>query len=201
MEKFTKLTGIAAPLPMINVDSDKIIPKQFLRTIKRTGLSEGLFYEMRFDEAGQPKTGFVLDQPAYKDAQILVTGANFGCGSSREHAPWAILDAGIRCVIAPSFGDIFYNNCFKNGILPIQLPKEQVDLLMDDAERGANAVVSIDLEKQEITGPDGGTVHFEIDPFHKHCLLNGLDDIGQTLEKTCSIDAYEAKQKHTQPWL
>jgi 3-isopropylmalate/(R)-2-methylmalate dehydratase small subunit len=201
MEKFTKLTGIAAPLPMINVDTDKIIPKQFLRTIKRTGLSEGLFYEMRFDEAGQPKTGFVLDQPAYKGAQILVTGANFGCGSSREHAPWAILDAGIRCVIAPSFGDIFYNNCFKNGILPIQLPKEQVDLLMDDAERGANAVVSIDLEKQEITGPDGGTVHFEIDPFRKHCLLNGLDDIGQTLEKTGSIDAYEAKQKHTQPWL
>jgi len=201
MEKFTKLTGIAAPLPMINVDTDKIIPKQFLRTIKRTGLSEGLFYEMRFDEAGQPKTGFVLDQPAYKDAQILVAGANFGCGSSREHAPWAILDAGIRCVIAPSFGDIFYNNCFKNGILPIQLPKEQVDLLMDDAERGANAVVSIDLEKQEITGPDGGTVHFEIDPFHKHCLLNGLDDIGQTLEKTGSIDTYEAKQKHTQPWL
>ena len=201
MEKFTKLTGIAAPLPMINVDTDKIIPKQFLRTIKRTGLSEGLFYEMRFDEAGQPKTGFVLDQPAYKDAQILVTGANFGCGSSREHAPWAILDVGIRCVIAPSFGDIFYNNCFKNGILPIQLPKEQVDLLMDDAERGANAVVSIDLEKQEITGPDGGTVHFEIDRFHKHCLLNGLDDIGQTLEKTGSIDAYEAKQKHTQPWL
>ena len=201
MEKFTKLTGIAAPLPMINVDTDKIIPKQFLRTIKRTGLSEGLFYEMRFDEAGQPKTGFVLDQPAYKDAQILVAGANFGCGSSREHAPWAILDAGIRCVIAPSFGDIFYNNCFKNGILPIQLPKEQVDLLMDDAERGANAVVGIDLEKQEITGPDGGTVHFEIDPFRKHCLLNGLDDIGQTLEKTGSIDAYEAKQKHTQPWL
>jgi 3-isopropylmalate/(R)-2-methylmalate dehydratase small subunit len=201
MEKFTKLTGIAAPLPMINVDTDKIIPKQFLRTIKRTGLSEGLFYEMRFDEAGQPKTGFVLDQPAYKGAQILVTGANFGCGSSREHAPWAILDAGIRCVIAPSFGDIFYNNCFKNGILPIQLPKEQVDLLMDDAERGANAVVSIDLEKQEITGPDGGTVHFEIDPFRKHCLLNGLDDIGQTLEKTGSIDAYEAKQKHAQPWL
>jgi 3-isopropylmalate/(R)-2-methylmalate dehydratase small subunit len=201
MEKFTKLTGIAAPLPMINVDTDKIIPKQFLRTIKRTGLSEGLFYEMRFDEAGQPKTGFVLDQPAYKDAQILVTGENFGCGSSREHAPWAILDAGIRCVIAPSFGDIFYNNCFKNGILPIQLPKEQVDLLMDDAERGANAVVGIDLEKQEITGPDGGTVHFEIDPFRKHCLLNGLDDIGQTLEKTGSIDAYEAKQKHAQPWL
>ncbi len=201
MEKFTKLTGIAAPLPMINVDTDKIIPKQFLRTIKRTGLSEGLFYESRFDEAGQPKTGFVLDQPAYKDAQILVAGANFGCGSSREHAPWAILDAGIRCVIAPSFGDIFYNNCFKNGILPIQVPKEQVDLLMDDAERGANAVVSIDLEKQEITGPDGGTVHFEIDPFRKHCLLNGLDDIGQTLEKVAKIDDYEARQRQEQPWL
>ncbi len=201
MEKFTKLTGTAAPLPMINIDTDKIIPKQFLRTIKRTGLAEGLFYELRFDEAGRPKPGFVLDQPAYKDTKILVTGENFGCGSSREHAPWAILDAGIRCVIAPSFGDIFYNNCFKNGILPIQLPKEQVDLLMDDASRGANAVVSIDLEKQEITGPDGGTIHFEIDAFRKHCLLNGLDDIGQTLEKTPRIDDYEAKQKHQQPWL
>ncbi len=201
MEKFTTLTGTAAPLPMINVDTDKIIPKQFLRTIKRSGLAEGLFYEMRFDEDGKPKPGFVLDQPAYKDTKILVAGENFGCGSSREHAPWAILDAGIRCVIAPSFGDIFYNNCFKNGILPIQLPKEQVDLLMDDAERGANAVVSIDLEKQEITGPDGGTVHFEIDPFRKHCLLNGLDDIGQTLSKASRIDDYEAKQKHRQPWL
>jgi 3-isopropylmalate/(R)-2-methylmalate dehydratase small subunit len=201
MEKFTTLTGIAAPLPMINVDTDKIIPKQFLRTIKRSGLAEGLFYELRFDEAGQPKPGFVLDQPAYKDTKILVTGENFGCGSSREHAPWAILDAGIRCVIAPSFGDIFYNNCFKNGILPIQLPKEQVDLLMDDAESGANAVVSIDLEKQEIAGPDGGTIHFEIDPFRKHCLLNGLDDIDQTLNKTPRIDDYEAKQKHQQPWL
>jgi 3-isopropylmalate/(R)-2-methylmalate dehydratase small subunit len=201
MEKFTKLTGTAAPLPMMNVDTDKIIPKQFLRTIKRTGLSEGLFYELRFDEAGQPKAGFVLDQPAYKDTKILVAGENFGCGSSREHAPWAILDAGIRCIIAPSFGDIFYNNCFKNGILPIQLPKEQVDLLMDDAGRGANAVVSIDLEKQEITGPDGGTIHFDIDPFQKHCLLNGLDDIGQTLNKVGAIDDYEAGQKHQQPWL
>jgi len=201
MEKFTKLTGTAAPLPMINVDTDKIIPKQFLRTIKRSGLAEGLFYEMRFDEAGNPKSGFVLDQPAYKNTKILVAGENFGCGSSREHAPWAILDAGIRCVIAPSFGDIFYNNCFKNGILPIQLPKEQVDLLMDDAERGANAVVSIDLEKQEISGPDGGTIHFEIDAFRKHCLLNGLDDIGQTLNKAPKIDDYEAKQKHQQPWL
>ena len=201
MEKFTKLTGTAAPLPMMNVDTDQIIPKQFLRTIKRTGLAEGLFYDLRFDEAGQPKTGFVLDQPAYKDTKILVTGENFGCGSSREHAPWAILDAGIRCVIAPSFGDIFYNNCFKNGILPIQLPREQVELLMDDASRGANAVVSIDLEKQEITGPDGGTIHFEIDAFRKHCLLNGLDDIGQTLNKAPRIDDYEAKRKHQQPWL
>ncbi len=201
MEKFTKLTGTAAPLPMINIDTDKIIPKQFLRTIKRTGLAEGLFSELRFDEAGRPKTGFVLDQPAYKDTKILVTGENFGCGSSREHAPWAILDAGIRCVIAPSFGDIFYNNCFKNGMLPIQLPKEQVDLLMDDASRGANAVVSVDLEKQEITGPDGGTIHFEIDAFRKHCLLNGLDDIGQTLNKAPRIDDYEAKRKHQQPWL
>ena len=201
MEKFTKLTGTAAPLPMMNVDTDQIIPKQFLRTIKRTGLAEGLVYDLRFDEAGQPKTGFVLDQPAYQDTKILVTGENFGCGSSREHAPWAILDAGIRCVIAPSFGDIFYNNCFKNGILPIQLPKEQVELLMDDAERGANAVVCIDLEKQEITGPDGGTIHFEIDAFHKHCLLNGLDDIDQTLNKAPLIDAYEVKRKHQQPWL
>ena len=201
MEKFTKLTGTAAPLPMMNVDTDQIIPKQFLRTIKRTGLAEGLFYDLRYDEAGKPKTGFVLDQPAYKDTKILVTGENFGCGSSREHAPWAILDAGIRCVIAPSFGDIFYNNCFKNGMLPIQLPKEQVELLMDDASRGANAVVSIDLEKQEITGPDGGTIHFEIDAFRKHCLLNGLDDIGQTLNKAPRIDDYEAKRKHQQPWL
>ncbi len=201
MEKFTKLTGIAAPLPMINVDTDKIIPKQFLRTIKRSGLAEGLFYELRFDEQGKPKSGFVLDQPAYKDTKILVVGENFGCGSSREHAPWAILDAGIRCVIAPSFGDIFYNNCFKNGILPITLPPEQVDLLMDDAERGANAVVTVDLEKQEIAGPDGGTIHFDVDPFRKHCLLNGLDDIGQTLNKASRIDDYEAKQKYQQPWL
>ncbi len=201
MEKFTKLTGIAAPLPMINVDTDKIIPKQFLRTIKRTGLSEGLFYEMRFDEAGQPKPGFVLDQPAYREAGILVTGANFGCGSSREHAPWALLDAGIKCIIAPSFADIFYNNCFKNGMLPVKLPQEQVDLLMDDAERGANATVTVDLESQEITGPDGGTIRFEIDPHRKHCLLNGLDDIGQTLEKAPAIDDFEDKQRHASPWL
>ena len=201
MEKFTTLSATAAPLPMINVDTDKIIPKQFLRTIKRTGLSEGLFYEMRFDEQGKPKPGFVLDEPAYRHAQILITGANFGCGSSREHAPWALLDAGIRCVIAPSFGDIFYNNCFKNGILPVELPKAEVDLLMDDAQRGANAVVTVDLESQEITGPDGGTLHFEVDPFRKHCLLNGLDDIGLSLEKVAKIDDYEARQRQEQPWL
>ncbi len=200
MEKFTTLRGVAAPLPMVNVDTDKIIPKQFLKTIKRTGLSKGLFYELRFDEAGNKKD-FVLDQPAYKEARILVAGENFGCGSSREHAPWALLDAGIRCVIAPSFADIFYNNCLKNGILPIALPQEQVDLLMDDAKRGANAVVSVDLEAQVITGPDGGTVSFEIDPFRKHCLLNGLDDIGLTLEKETKIDAYEAGRQQAQPWL
>ncbi len=200
MEKFTKLSGVAAPLPMVNVDTDKIIPKQFLKTIRRTGLSKGLFYELRFDEKGNKKD-FVLDQPAYKDARILVAGENFGCGSSREHAPWALLDAGIRCVIAPSFADIFYNNCFKNGILPIALPEAQVDLLMDDAERGANAVVTVDLEKQEITGPDGGTIAFEIDPFRKHCLMNGLDDIGLTLEKADKIDGFEAKRQTAEPWL
>jgi 3-isopropylmalate/(R)-2-methylmalate dehydratase small subunit len=201
MEKFTTLTAVAAPLSMINVDTDKIIPKQFLKTIARTGLAKGLFYELRYDEAGQPKEGFVLDQPAYENAKILVAGKNFGCGSSREHAPWALLDFGIRCVIAPSFGDIFYNNCFKNGILPIVLPQEQVDLLMDDAERGANAIVTVDLEKQEITGPDGGTLRFEIDGFRKHCLLNGLDDIGLTLQKDDKIGNYEAQRQVSQPWL
>ena len=201
MEKFTKLRAVAAPLPLVNVDTDKIIPKQFLKTIKRTGLAKGLFYDLRFDEAGKPKTDFVLDQPAYKNAKILVTGENFGCGSSREHAPWALLDAGIRCIIAPSFADIFYNNCFKNGILPIVLPKEQVDLLMEDAQRGANAIVSIDLETQEITGPDGGTLRFEIDAFRKHCLLNGLDDIGLTQQKAAKIDTYEARQRTNEPWL
>jgi len=201
MEKFTKLSGVAAPLPLVNVDTDKIIPKQFLKTIKRTGLAKGLFYEMRFDESGKPKPDFVLDQPAYKAAEILVTGENFGCGSSREHAPWALLDAGIRCIVAPSFADIFYNNCFKNGILPIVLPKEQVDLLMDDAQRGANAVVTIDLEKQEISGPDGGTLRFEIDAFRKHCLLNGLDDIGLTQQKADKIESYEARRQNAEPWL
>ena len=200
MEKFTTLTGVAAPLPMVNVDTDMIIPKQFLKTIKRTGLAKGLFYELRFDEQGNAKD-FVLDKPAYKDAKILVAGENFGCGSSREHAPWALLDAGIRCVIASSFADIFYNNCFKNGILPITLPQEQVDLLMDDAERGANAIVTVDLEKQEITGPDGGKISFEIDAFRKHCLLNGLDDIALTLEKDDKIAAFESQRGGAQPWL
>ncbi|MEO3428107.1 3-isopropylmalate dehydratase small subunit [Pelagibius sp. CAU 1746] len=200
MEKFTTLTGVAAPMPLVNIDTDMIIPKQFLKTVQRTGLSKGLFYEMRFDENGEAKDGFVLDQPAYRNTQILVTGENFGCGSSREHAPWALLDAGIRCVIAPSFADIFYNNCFKNGILPIALPQEQVDLLMDDASRGANAIVTVDLEKQEITGPDGGTIKFDIDPFRKHCLLNGLDDIGLTLQKEDKIAAFEEKRKTAQPW-
>ena len=201
MEKFTTLTGVAAPLPMINVDTDMIIPKQFLKSIKRTGFGGNLFFEMRYRDDGGENPDFVLNKPAYRKARILVSGTNFGCGSSREHAPWALLDFGIRCVIAPSFADIFYNNCFKNGILPIALPQAQVELLMDDAARGSNAVVAVDLEKQEITGPDGGTVHFDIDPFRKHCLLNGLDDIGLTLEKSDKIDAFEAKQAQAEPWL
>ncbi len=201
MEKFTKLSGIAAPLPMINVDTDMIIPKQFLKTIKRTGLGKHLFDEMRYEPDGTEKPDFVLNKPAYRKAQILVAGANFGCGSSREHAPWALLDFGIRCVIAPSFADIFYNNCFKNGILPIPLPQEEIDKLMDDAERGANAIVAVDLEKQEITGPDGGRIHFDMDPFRKHCLLNGLDDIGLTLQKKPAIAGFEARNQASQPWL
>jgi len=201
MQKFTTLRGVAAPLPMINVDTDMIIPKQFLKTIKRTGLGKNLFDEMRYTPDGKEKPDFVLNRPAYRKASILVAGANFGCGSSREHAPWALLDFGIRCVIAPSFADIFYNNCFKNGILPIKLPQEDVDKLMDDAERGANAVISIDLEKQEIRGPDGGCVRFDVDSFRKHCLLNGLDDIGLTLEKAAAIDSFEAKNRAAQPWL
>ncbi len=201
MDKFTVLTGVAAPLPMINVDTDMIIPKQFLKTIKRTGLGKNLFDEMRYDDNGAEIPDFVLNQPAWRNATILVAGDNFGCGSSREHAPWALLDFGIRCIIAPSFADIFYNNCFKNGILPIKLPQEQVDKLMDDAQRGANATVTIDLEKQTIQGPDGGTIAFEIDPFRKHCLLNGLDDIGLTLQKADKIKAFEEKQKREEPWL
>ena len=201
MQAFKQLSGVAAPLPMINVDTDMIIPKQFLKTIKRTGLGKALFHEMRTRPDGSENPEFVLNRPAYKQAKILVAGANFGCGSSREHAPWALADFGIRCVIAPSFADIFYNNCFKNGILPIKLPKEEVEKLMDDASRGANAIISIDLEKQEIRGPDGGTVHFEIDPFRKHCLLNGLDDIGLTMQKKSEIDSFEERQKEAQPWL
>ena len=201
MQKFDKLTGVAAPLPMINIDTDMIIPKQFLKTIKRSGLGKNLFDELRFEPDGREKPDFVLNKPAYRKAQILVAGDNFGCGSSREHAPWALLDFGIRCIIATSFADIFYNNCFKNGILPIRLPREDVDKLMDDASRGANAVVSIDLEQQTITGPDGGRIAFAIDGFRKHCLLNGLDDIGLTLEKAAAIDGFEAKRRHAQPWL
>ena len=200
MEKFTMLSGVAAPLPMVNIDTDMIIPKNFLKTIKRTGLKDGLFYELRFTADGQKKD-FVLDQPAYQNAKIIVAGPNFGCGSSREHAPWALLDFGIRCIISEGFADIFYNNCFKNGILPIKVPKDVIAKLMDDASRGSNAIIEIDLEKQEIKGPDGGTVHFDIDPFRKHCLLNGLDDIGLTMEKKSEIDAFEAKQKEAQPWL
>jgi 3-isopropylmalate/(R)-2-methylmalate dehydratase small subunit len=201
MQKFITLRGVAAPLPMINVDTDMIIPKQFLKTIKRTGLGKNLFDELRYEMDGKEKPEFVLNKPAYRKAQILVTGENFGCGSSREHAPWALLDFGIRCVIAASFADIFYNNCFKNGILPIKLPQSDVDLLMDDAKRGANAILNIDLEKQEITGPDGGRVHFDIDPFRKHCLLTGLDDIGLTLEKAPSIDNFETRDRQARPWM
>lgn len=201
MEKFTTLTGVAAPLPMRNVDTDMIIPKQFLKTIRRTGLGKSLFYEMRYDQDGKEMADFVLNQPAYRKAQILVTGENFGCGSSREHAPWALLDFGIRCIVAPDFADIFYNNCFQNGILPIKLPQADVDKLMDDANRGANATITVDLEKQEIRGPDGGVIHFDIDPFRKHCLLNGLDNIGLTLEKEAKIKSYEESAADSRPWL
>ncbi|MBL6929676.1 MAG: 3-isopropylmalate dehydratase small subunit [Rhodospirillales bacterium] len=201
MEKFTTLTGVAAPLPMINVDTDKIIPKQFLKTIKRTGLGVSLFFEMRYDDDGNEKPDFVLNKPAYRQSKILVAGDNFGCGSSREHAPWALLDFGIRCVISTSFADIFYNNCFKNGILPIAVSKEDLDKLMDDAERGANATLTVDLAAQEITGPDGGCVKFELDPFRKHCLLEGLDEIGLTMQRGKEIEGFEEKQKAAQPWL
>ena len=200
MDPFTKLTAVAAPVPMVNVDTDKIIPARYLKTIKRSGLSEGLFRDLRYDKDGQ-ETDFVLNKPAYRSAQILVAGDNFGCGSSREHAPWALLDAGIRCVISTSFADIFYNNCFKNGILPIVVSKEDLDKLMDDAERGANATLSVDLEAQTIQGPDGGSIAFEIDPWKKHCLLNGLDDIGLTMEKKAEIEGFEDRQKASQPWL
>ena len=201
MQKFTQLRGVAAPLSLINVDTDMIIPKQVLKTIKRTGLGRNLFDEMRYRPDGSEIPDFVLNRPAYRGASILVAGENFGCGSSREHAPWALLDFGIRCIIAPSFADIFYSNCFKNGILPIVLPREQVDLLLADAERGANAIVTVDLEQQVITGPDGGTIRFNVDPFRRHCLLNGLDDIGLTLQQAVTIDTFETKQRTGQPWL
>ena len=201
MDKFTKLRGVAAPLNMINIDTDKLIPKQFLKTIKRTGLGKHLFNEMRFNEDGSEKQDFVLNKSAYREASIIVAGDNFGCGSSREHAPWALLDFGIKCVISTSFADIFYNNCFKNGILPIVVNKQQLDQLMDDAENGANAVLDVDLEAQEIIRPSGEKVTFEIDEFRKHCLINGLDDIGLTMEKDENIDNFEKRRAAEQPWV
>ena len=201
MQKFETLNGVAAPLNITNIDTDMIIPKQFLKTIKRTGLGKSLFYEMRYTQEGVELPDFVLNKPAYRKAQILVAGDNFGCGSSREHAPWALLDFGIRCVIATSFADIFYNNSFKNGILPIVVSPDDQKKLLDDAQRGANATMTIDLPNQEIRGPDGGTIKFEIDPFRKHCLLHGLDDIGLTMEKADSISAFEKKSAASYPWL
>jgi 3-isopropylmalate/(R)-2-methylmalate dehydratase small subunit len=200
MEKFVKLTGVAAPLPIMNVDTDMIIPKQYLKTIARTGLGKGLFSELRYREDGSDNPDFVLNKPAYRGATILVAGDNFGCGSSREHAPWALLDYGVRAVISTSFADIFYNNCFKNGILPIKVSQAELDTLMDDAERGANATLTIDLEAQEIRGPDGGVIRFEIDPFRKHCLLEGLDEIGLTLQKEAAIEGFESKAAAARPW-
>ena len=201
MEKFEKLSGIAAPLPIINVDTDMIIPKQFLKTIKRSGLGVNLFDEMRYDDNGAEIPDFVLNRPQYREAQILIAGDNFGCGSSREHAPWAIKDFGIRCIIAPSFADIFHSNCFKNGILPIALPKDQVDLLMREAEKGANARIEVDLEAQTVTTPEGEVLPFEVDAFKKHCLLEGLDDIGLTLARSEAIDAFEAAAAQERPWV
>ncbi|MFQ3302098.1 MAG: 3-isopropylmalate/(R)-2-methylmalate dehydratase small subunit [Planktomarina sp.] len=201
MEKFEKLTAIAAPMPLINIDTDMIIPKQFLKTIKRTGLGVSAFYEMRYNLDGSNKPDFVLNKEAYKDANILVAGDNFGCGSSREHAPWALLDFGIRCVISTSFADIFYNNCFKNGILPVIVTEEQLRLLMKDAEKGSNSRMVVDLENQNIETSDGDVIAFDVDPHSKHCLINGLDDIGLTLEKVASIDAFETKMAQSAPWV
>jgi len=200
MQPFTRLTGIAAPLPMINVDTDMIIPKQFLKTIKRTGLGAHLFDEMRFDDDGKEIDGFVLNKEPYRHAEILIANENFGCGSSREHAPWALLDFGIRCVIAPSFADIFHNNCFKNGILPIVLPQEQVDQLLEDAKGGNSCRIAVDLEAGTIVRADGSTIPFSVEPFRRHCLLNGLDDIGLTLQQDQAISAHEDKLAATQPW-
>ena len=201
MEKFEKITGIAAPMPLINIDTDMIIPKQFLKTIKRSGLGVNLFDEMRYDDNGDEIPDFVLNKPAYRSSEIIVAGDNFGCGSSREHAPWAIKDFGIRCVIAPAFADIFHNNCFKNGILPIVLPQEQVDVLMKDAEKGANARMEVDLVEQKVTTSDGKVFAFEVDEFKKRCLLEGLDDIGQTFQKLAAIDGFEAKATVARPWV
>lgn len=201
MEKFEKISGIAAPMPLINIDTDMIIPKVFLKTIKRSGLGVNLFDEMRYQDDGSENPDFVLNKPQYRETEILVAGDNFGCGSSREHAPWAIKDFGIRCVISTSYADIFFNNCFKNGILPIVLPKAQVDVLMKDAEKGSNARIEVDLEAQTVTTSDGETFSFEVDAFKKHCLLNGLDDIGLTMEKAASIDAYESKLQVSHPWV
>ncbi|TKA96550.1 3-isopropylmalate dehydratase small subunit [Cereibacter changlensis] len=201
MDKFTKITGVAAPMPLVNIDTDMIIPKQFLKTIKRSGLGKNLFDEMRFTQDGQEIPEFVLNQPAYRNAEIIVAGDNFGCGSSREHAPWALLDFGIRCVISTSFADIFYNNCFKNGILPIVMPPEVVEVLMEDSRKGANARLTVDLENQTVTTSDGQSFPFEVDSFRKHCLLNGLDDIGLTLEKAASIDGFEKTAATLRPWV
>jgi 3-isopropylmalate/(R)-2-methylmalate dehydratase small subunit len=201
MQPFTTLSGVAAPLPMVNVDTDMIIPKQFLKTTKRTGLGSALFFEMRTRPDGSENPEFVLNKPAYRNAKLLIAGANFGCGSSREHAPWALLDFGIRCVIAPSFADIFHNNCFKNGILPIALPQSEVDRLMEDASLGANAVISVDLEKQEVVRPNGSRIHFDVDPFRKQCLLNGWDDIGLTLRHEEDISDFESRRRATEPWV
>jgi 3-isopropylmalate/(R)-2-methylmalate dehydratase small subunit len=200
MEKFTVLEGVAAPLKMINVDTDMIIPKQYLKTIKRTGLGKGLFAEKRFRDDGSENPDFVLNKPAYRRAKVLVAGDNFGCGSSREHAPWALMDFGITCVISTSFGDIFYNNCFKNGVLPVKVSPEDLEKLFDDAERGANATLTVDLEKQEIRGPDGGVVKFDIDPYRKKCLLEGLDDIGLTMVEADKIESFEQKARAARPW-
>ena len=200
MEKFIKLKSIPAHIPLMNIDTDMIIPKQFLKTIKRTGLGKSLFYEMRYDESGKLIEKFILNNDPYSKSKILLAGKNFGCGSSREHAPWALLDFGIRCVISPSFADIFYNNCFKNGILPVVLPQDKVDILMKDAEKGANSIIEVDLENQTIASSDGEIFSFEVDPFKKHCLLNGLDDIGLTMEKEDQITAYESKAAQLFPW-
>ena len=201
MDKFTTLTGVAAPLEMINVDTDMIIPKQYLKTLGRTGLGKALLQELRFDEQGKERPDFVLNKPAYRRSKILVAGDNFGCGSSREHAPWALMDFGIKCVISTSFADIFFNNCFQNGILAIKVKPDELEKLMDDAKRGANATMTVDLENQEIKGPDGGTIKFEVDSFRKHCLLNGLDDIGLTMQKEKSITSFEDKVKTERPWM